>query len=99
MKFDNEEWQSRFEAHIDGRPIKLLVYPSGELRVKTIQKGMAIINGIREIGSNFFPAIISDGDPIDIEAGNADELERELLTCGFSEAGAREITRHARNPG
>lgn len=92
------EWKKRFDAHIEGRPVKLLIHPSGELRVQTTQKGMVTTNGVYELGSNFFPVLISDGDTIDIDAENADELERELLICGFSEAGAREISRHARNP-
>lgn len=98
MKFDINEWKIRFDAHIEGRPVKLLIYPSGEIRVHTTQKGMATTKGVYKLGSNFFPVLISDGDPIDIDAENADELERELSTCGFSEAGAREISRHARNP-
>ena len=94
-----EGWRPVFQGDIDGRPVLLKRYnPSGELCVETVQIETETTEAYSD-GDNFvFPAVISAGSRIDIEGSDPDELERELRASGFSETGAREITRHARIP-
>lgn len=93
-------WRQVFQGEVDGRFVKLLYYqPSGDLRVETTQSRTEIAEGSFEPGSNVFPGVISKGDRIDIDASNADDLEQELRTCGFSESAVLEIVGYARNPG
>lgn len=93
-----ESWIPLFEGSIDDRPVKLLKYHSGELKVETNQLKTELTNGSFEQGSTVFPIVISAGDLITIEADTADQLIQELIVCGFSESGAKEIAQLARDP-
>jgi hypothetical protein len=93
-----EGWSPRFRGSIEGRVVVLSQYHSGELKVETTQLKTETTEGSFEPGSTVFPAVVSAGNSIVIEANTPDELVKELMACGFSQSGALEIARHGRLP-
>lgn len=93
-----EGWSPRFKGTIEGRDVVLSQYHSGELKVETTQLDTEVTEGSFEPGTTVFPAVISAGDKIVIDANTTDELVNELMNYGFSKSGSMEIARHGRNP-
>jgi len=92
-----EGWRPIFSGNVDGRSVELAQYePGGELRVRTTQATETQTGFSSEPGSHLLPMTILAGDTIDIPGVDADDLERNLIEDGFTEVGAKSLTRLVR---
>ncbi|MEJ1165552.1 hypothetical protein V9K97_17725 [Variovorax sp. CCNWLW186] len=90
------QWRLVYEGTTedDKRPVRLLTYEDGSLRVETVQRGTEMMDVPASPGQIVVPLVYSDGDRIDIEAESVAALEAELRATGFSERDAKDICRH-----
>lgn len=91
----NEVWTQIFSEEVEGRNVTLSRYTSGELRVTTTQKYTEATEASSDGIAHVFPAVISEGDTIQVDATTAQELESELQQVGFSAQAAQQIVAHA----
>lgn len=97
MKID---WRPLFVGPVEDRQVRLLTDGEGAFRVETTQKSESA-GGLTVVGSSsMFGAVASPGDPLEIDAEDPDDLQRQLVEFGeFSEHAAAELARLARAPG
>lgn len=94
-----DSWKLLFDGTLDERTVRLYAYDdTANLKVCTTQKGTVTTPTYRDGNQVVVGMTISDGDEIEIDGGNPDDLESKLLACGFSDAEAKDIARHARIP-
>lgn len=86
-----DTWKSIFKGTIEGRTMEIEIYDEGGYRVHTTQ-GADDPGTVQSDGSStiIIPPT-EQGRPITIEGETPDEVRRDLLTEGFSEAAANEI--------
>ena len=84
-------WKSIFKGTIENRPVEIKVYEEGGYRVCTTQgaddPGTAQSDG----SSTIIISPTEQGRQIAIEGQASDEIRKDLLTEGFSEAAADQI--------
>jgi len=92
-------WKTILDGSYDGQPVKLLKFDNGSIswfKVETVQKGDVIGEAYRDGDSVVEGVFASDGDPIEFEGINQDDLRQSLLRVGFSSGAAQDIAREAR---
>lgn len=91
----NEIWTDIHTGIFEGRNVTLSRYSSGELKITTTQKVTESTKGSSDGNAHIFPAVISKGDTIEVEAESITELESELQNIGFTKESAKRISAHA----
>ena len=86
-----DTWKSIFKGTIENRPVEIEIYDGGGYRVNTTQ-GADYPGTVQSDGSStiIIPPT-TQGRQISIEAETTDEIRKDLLAEGFSEAAADEI--------
>jgi len=86
-----DTWKSIFKGTIENRPVEIKVYDEGGYRVCTTQgaddPGAAQSDG----SSTIIIPPTEQGRQIEIEGETPDEIRKDLLAEGFSEAAANQI--------
>lgn len=86
-----DTWKTIFNGIIESRPVKIEIYDEGGYRVHTTQgaddSGTVQSDGL----STIIISPTEQGRQITIEGEVPDEIRKDLLAEGFSEAAANEI--------
>ncbi len=86
-----DSWSQVFEDTVGGRPVKGEIYDEGGYKVTTTQKEDYPGSLSGDESNTIIIPPREAGTPIEIEAETLEELEKDLVTEGFSKDEAKTI--------